>query len=381
MAKGKVLIAGASGLVGFAAVRQFAGSGEWDVTAVSRRKPDSMPDDAQFLPIDLLDHERCREMFGHMSDVTHLVFAAVNEKQGALVDGWKDRAQMQTNLRMLENLFEPLSEAAQNLRHVILLQGTKAYGAHIGPIPIPARERAPRHQHDNFYWLQEDYLKGRQQGRPWSWTILRPQLVIGEAVGSNLNVIPAIGVYAALLREAGEPLHYPGIGSVVSEMVDVDLLARSIEWAATTPAARNEAFNVTNGDVLSLREVWPTVAGALGMTVGEDRPMSLAREMPKRAGEWAAIVRKYGLKAPEDMHAFVGESFELADFYFGVGIGSSGERQENARPVLVSTIKIRQAGFPDCIDTEDMLEKWFRRLQELKLLPAPERQAATAAAS
>jgi hypothetical protein len=34
-----------------------------------------------------------------------------------------------------------LEAATKNLQHVTLLQGTKAYGAHVGPIPIPARER------------------------------------------------------------------------------------------------------------------------------------------------------------------------------------------------------------------------------------------------
>ena len=39
---------------------------------------------------------------------------------------------------------EPPLHAVAPLRHVTLLQGTKAYGAHLHPIPIPARERAPR---------------------------------------------------------------------------------------------------------------------------------------------------------------------------------------------------------------------------------------------
>ena len=111
---------------------------------------------------------------------------------------------------MLRNLFEPLASAAKNLQHVTLLQGTKAYGAHIEPFPVPARERWPRHPHENFYWLQEDYLRDKQKGKDWYWTILRPQIIFGESLGSNMNAIPAIGVYAALLREAGLPLSFPG---------------------------------------------------------------------------------------------------------------------------------------------------------------------------
>lgn len=365
MAGRNVLVAGASGLVGMATVRHFAQQADCEVTAVSRRVPKGL-EGANLLSIDLLKQDRCREVFGQMAEITHLVYAAVNEKSGALVQGWSDRQQMQTNLRMLENVFEPLEAAAKNLQHVTLLQGTKAYGAHLGPIPIPARERSPRHQHQNFYWLQEDYLRAKQKSKDWTWTILRPQLVIGDAIGSNLNLIPALGVYAALLREAGEPLHYPGdSGSVVSELVDVELLARAIDWSGTTPTSRNEIFNIANGDVFSMREIWPTIAGALGMEVGEDRPMLLAEAMPKRAPEWAAIVERYRLNAPADVQAFVGESFTVADFYLNAG-GIGGAV---ARPVLVSTIKARQAGFHDCIDTEVMLDSWFHRLQDARLLP------------
>jgi nucleoside-diphosphate-sugar epimerase len=360
MPKQKVLIAGASGLIGYAAVRHFSKLADWDVVAVSRRAP-ATAGRAVFLSVDLLDAKRCREVFQPMSDVTHVVYAAVNEKPG-LIEGWLEREQMERNLSMLRNLFEPLETVAKNLRHVSLLQGTKAYGAHLGPIAIPARERSPRHPHDNFYWLQEDYLRAKQQGKSWHWTILRPQLVVGEAIGGNLNVVPAIGVYAALRREAGLPLSFPGGPPFIFEMVDVDLMARSLEWAAVTPACRDETFNITNGDVFVWREVWPAIADAVGMEVGEAQPLSLAREMPKYSKEWAAIVGKYGLVAPEDMYAFVGESFSLADFSFAYGA-------TNPPPMIVSTIKARQSGFHDCIDTEDMFRKWFRRFQELRLLP------------
>lgn len=362
MAKRKILIAGASGLVGYAGVRHFARLDGWEVVAVSRRTPPPV-EGAEFISVDLLDPRKCEEVFSQMGDVTHLAYAAVNEKPN-LLEGWLERKQMEVNLAMLRNLFDPLHKVAKNLKHVTVLQGTKAYGAHIAPMPVPARERAPRHPHENFYWLQEDYIREKQSGRNWSWTILRPQLVVGEAVGSNLNVIPAIGVYGAILKEAGLPLAFPGGPPYLFELVDVDLLARSMEWAATTPACRNQHFNITNGDVFRWPDLWPTVADSLGMKVGPPKPMSLVKEMPKRAAEWAAIVRKYDLAAPADMHDFVGESFGLADFAFAYGA-----REVN--PILVSTIKARQAGFHDCIDSEDLLVKCFRRFQELRYLPPP----------
>ena len=79
--------------------------------------------------------------------VTHVVYTAVYELPG-LVSGWRERDQMDTNLAMLRNLFDPLVEVAGGLRHVSLMQGTKAYGAHVHPIPVPARERFPRRPDD-----------------------------------------------------------------------------------------------------------------------------------------------------------------------------------------------------------------------------------------
>jgi hypothetical protein len=84
--------------------------------------------------------------------------------------------------------------------------------------------------------------------------------------------------------------------------------------------------------------------------------------MPGRAGEWAAVVDRYRLDAPADMAAFVGGSWAYADILF------SG-RGDRAAPALLSTVKLRQAGFGDCIDTEDMFRQWFAELQAQRLLP------------
>ena len=153
----KILVAGASGLVGFAAARHFSALPDWEVVAISRRIPQGL-ERVKVVSLDLLDEAKCAEAFGAMRDITHLVYAALYEKPG-LIAGWRERDQMEINLRMLRNLFEPLAAAAMRLQHVTLLQGTKAYGSHIEPVPVPARERLPRHPHENFYWLQEDYLK------------------------------------------------------------------------------------------------------------------------------------------------------------------------------------------------------------------------------
>jgi len=90
---------------------------------------------------------------------------------------------------------------------------------------------------------------------------------------------PALGVYAAVLREQGRALDYPGGAARVSQAVDVDLLARAIGWAGEAEAARNEAFNVTNAMSLP-GNVWPAIAEALDMKPGGAVPLSLAQTYP-----------------------------------------------------------------------------------------------------
>lgn len=355
-----VLIAGVSGVVGFAAAHRFASQG-WNVLGLSRRRPDRLPGGAEHLAVDLAEPASVRAVRSKLGRVTHVVYAALFEKPG-LMPGWRERDQMEQNLTMLANLLDVLLAVAP-VRHISLMQGTKAYGAHIEPMRVPGREREPRHPHENFYWLQQDHLRERQADAAYAWTILRPQVIYGEAQGGNMNALPALGAYAAVLRADGRPLDFPGGAPTVGEAVDADLLARMLEWAATSPGAANEIFNVTNGDVYTLRNVWPVLADAFGMDVGADVPISLASGMPARELDWARVVDRFDLQAPRSLANFVGQSFIYADMLLGHGRTAPGP------PALLSTIKARHAGFADCVDTEDMFTRLVTNLQRARLLP------------
>jgi nucleoside-diphosphate-sugar epimerase len=356
--KGTVLVAGAGGLVGRAVIDHYLGEGGWDVIALSRRPPEP-PTGARHLAVDLADAEACRARLGGISGLTHVVYAALFEKPD-LTDGWLEADQIAVNLAMLRNLLDAI-EPAPSLRHVTLLQGAKAYGVHLGQIPVPARENAPRHIHPNFYWAQEDLLRARQDGRDWTWTVLRPQVVLGFAYPSMMNMVAALGAYAAISRELGLALVYPGTGTRVTEATDARLLARAIAWAGRTQAASNQIFNVTNGDVFTWENVWPVIARAFSMPVGLPHPMPLARVMPGHAATWQAVVERHGL-APVTLDRLVSGSWQFADFALS---------RTHSTSSLLSTIKIRQAGFGDCIDTEQSLAWWLAHLQERRILPAP----------
>ena len=270
---------------------------------------------------------------------------------------------MATNDRMLRNLLEPLLAAGGPLQHVTLLQGTKAYGAHLRPIDLPAREDRSEHVHDNFYWLQEAFIREQSTGASWRWTILRPQIIFGDATGVAMNLIPVLGAYGAILQARGEPLHFPGGVGGVLEAVDADLLAQVIGWAGNTPGAQNEIFNVTNGDVFAWRSVWPAIADALGMPPGQDRPASVAELLAGAGTSWRAIAAEHRL-IESDLEKLLGESHYYADFTMAYAFDDGAPP-----PALVSTIKLRKAGFHGVIDTEDMFRKWIAVLQQERLLP------------
>ena len=358
-----VLIAGASGLVGAAAVDRFLADG-WEVVAVSRRRPEVESDRPfRHLAVDLQDEAACKEAIGALADVTHVVYTAVFEKPG-LVPGWTERDHMETNLAMLRNLMEPLTGAARGLRHVNLLQGTKAYGIHLHPMPVPARERFPRDPHENFYWLQEDYVREKSARQGWTFTVFRPQLIVGPNYGVVMNLPPIIGAYAAIRRAEGRPFGFPGGVSYVWEAVDTRLVADALAWAATAPQAAGETYNLTNGEVFRWRDLWPAMAEVLGVEPGPDEPTRLATFLPEKADVWDRIVAEHGLR-PVPMADLVGESHHYADFCFAYGA------EAPPPPAFVSTVKIKQAGFTDAYDTEETFRYWLQKLIDRKVLPPP----------
>lgn len=355
----KVLVTGASGLIGVAAIEQFVSAG-WDVVGVSRRKP-ALPSgrDFHFLSVDLRDEKAARVAFEPLTDVTHIAYTALHEKP-ELVAGWSSKEQIDTNNAILRNVLQPIVRNAADFQHISILQGTKIYGVHLRPIPIPARERDAHNDHPNFFFDQEATVREMGARHGFNYTALRPQLVTGPTPGA-LNVMPAIGVYATIRREKGEPFSFPGGPSFVWEAADADLVADVMVWAAQSPKAANEAFNITNGDVFEWRNVWPAMAETLGIETGSDKPTSVAAYLKQNADVWERIVAKYGLRL-RSLQELVGQGDQHADFAFAYG-APAGPR------AFVSTVKLRQAGFTKTIDTEESFRNALQSLIDRKFLP------------
>ena len=358
-----IAIVGASGVIGSAAVEHFSKLPGWDVTALSRRQP-VVCKTAKFrhVSIDLADRAACTAQLFALPPISHLVYAAVREASG-LVGGWIDTDLIELNGRMFANLLDPVA-ATGHLRHLSLLQGTKAYGAHLHSVETPLRESAPRDDHANFYWLHEDHARRCATQSQFNITIFRPQVLFGSAPGAAMNPVAAIGAYAAICREIGAPFVLPGEGEALFEAVDAGLLAEAFAWAATNELAANQTFNITNGDVFVLRQSWPRLASSFGCPTQGPAVPSFAEFFARAASveAWSALAARHGLREA-NLGQLLGQSHHYLDLL------TSRRSTQRALPLMLSTIKLRQAGFGACRDSEGSLLHWLRRMTELQLLP------------
>lgn len=97
------------------------------------------------------------------------------------------------------------------------------------------------------------------------------------------------------------------------------------------------------------------------LAVGPARPLRMAEAAPGWEDTWQRVVARHGLRSGS-LAQLVGSSWQFTDRAFGFGVEHPGH-------TVLSTIKLRQAGFADCIDTEDSVLYWLDRMQAGGLLP------------
>jgi hypothetical protein len=140
----------------------------------------------------------------------------------------------------------------------------------------------------------------------------------------------------------------------MAQVTDATWLARASIWAALAPEARNEAFNLV-GEPFRWERIWRHVADAFKMEVAAPQPMSLVKQMPSLAGEWAALATHHGLQGP-DFPQLVNWGF--GDFIF------------NCEFDVVSDMgKIRRAGFVEPSDNEGWIRTALQQLRDKKIIP------------
>jgi nucleoside-diphosphate-sugar epimerase len=352
---GSALVVGASGIVGNNLARRLGEQG-WQIHGLARRPP---ADIDGMLPVvaDLLDPTSLRAALQALRPTDVFISTWLRQKTEA--------ENIRVNSAMVRNLLDALSPAG-SVKHVALVTGLKHY---LGPFEsygkgklpaTPFREEQPRLDVENFYYAQEDEVFAAANRDGFGWSIHRPHTIIGYAVGNAMNMGVTLAAYATICKETGRPFLFPGSATQwnsLTDMTDARLLARHLEWAATTPPARNQAFNVVNGDVFRWSWMWTRLADWFGLKPapfpGEGIP--LERQLADAGPIWTSIARKYHL-AEEDLGVLASAWHTDADL---------------GRPIEVVTdmSKSRKLGFLDYQATDDSFFDLFTRLRGARLIP------------
>ncbi|TDD43974.1 SDR family oxidoreductase [Saccharopolyspora elongata] len=344
------LVVGANGVIGRNLVEHLATLPDWDVIGLSRRGGENT-ERVRYVAVDLLDPEDTRAKLRELTGVTHVFYAAYQDRPT-----WAEL--VPPNMAMLTNVVDAVEAVAPGLRHVSLMQGYKVYGAHLGPFKTPARETDARPMPPEFMASQQQFLEQRQRGKAWTWTALRPSVVAGFALGNPMNLAMVIAVYAAISKELGLPLRFPGKPGAYDsllEMTDAGLLAKATVWAAISERAENQAFNINNGDLFRWRELWPKIAAHFGLEVADPLPMSLSDVMADKAGLWQQMVAEHGLEP----HAYQEvSSWGFGDFVFSWDYD-----------MFADGSKARRFGFHEFVDTEAMFLEIFDDLRARRVIP------------
>jgi nucleoside-diphosphate-sugar epimerase len=354
MMAGTALVVGASGIVGSATAELLAGDG-WTVHGLARRP---------------VEQAGVKPVAADLQDAAATAAALADIRPDAVfITTWARQANEAENIRvnaaMVRNLLDAMRPAG-TVRHVALVTGLKhylgpfeAYGQGVLP-QTPFREEQGRLDVANFYYAQEDELFAAAARDGFGWSVHRPHTVIGKAVGNAMNMGSTLAAYATLCRETGRPFRFPGSAAQwngLTDMTDARLLAKHLRWAAATPAARNEAFNVVDGDVFRWSWMWGRIADWFEIAAApfDGTVVPLEVQMADDDAVWQRIAEREGLAEP-DLSRLASPWHSDADL---------------GRPIEVVTDmgKSRRLGFLDYQPTDDAFFDLFARLRTDRLIP------------
>ncbi|OIW20851.1 hypothetical protein TanjilG_24929 [Lupinus angustifolius] len=361
------LVIGITGIVGnslaeILTLRNTPG-GPWKVYGVARRPRPSWNDNhpVHYIQCNISDEHDTQAKLSVLTDVTHIFYVSWSSRP-------TEAQNCEVNGAMFRNVLRALIPNAPNLRHVSLQTGAKHY---VGPFELfgkikphepPFTEDLPRLNAPNFYYTQEDILMEEVQKKEGlTWFVNRPQVIFGFSPYSLMNLIGTLCVYAAICKHESVPLMFPGTKAAwecYSIASDADLIAEQHVWGAVNAHARNEAFNISNGDVFKWKHLWKVLADKFGIEdYGFEEGSSCLRlsELMKDKGHvWEEIVKENQLQQTK--------LDEVGDWWFADVI-LGGEA------FLYTMNKAKEHGFFGFRNSTKSFINWIDRTKAYKIVP------------
>lgn len=121
------------------------------------------------------------------------------------------------------------------------------------------------------------------------------------------------------------------------------------------PGCRNQAFNITNGDLFRWNQIWPHLADVLEVSVGAPLPMTLTEVMADKQPLWEQIVADHDL-VPTPWA-------DVSSWAFGDAVFSWDY------DFLADSSKARRHGFTEHIETRAMFADLIAELRTRRIIP------------
>ncbi|KAL7815851.1 hypothetical protein V8C26DRAFT_107628 [Trichoderma gracile] len=396
MADRTALVFGASGITGWAIVREaltYPTATTFNrVIGVTKQPLDRakslLPDDSRLTlayGVDLTTTvddvvAKLADIDG-IGDITDVYFAAYIQPAGASDFVGFDILK-EVNVRILETAVQAVERLSPNLRFWTLQTGGKSYGfvhvPQLGFPKVPAKETDPRipqpYQDQVFYYAQYDALQRLSADKNWRFAEIRPDLVIGFVPGGGnvMNYVQALGIflsfYAYRHRDSSKGKKtspYPGpIAAYNSHYTEIGQrsLARAHIFASGLKDAPNgEIYNVGDSPVTAgnnWAEKWASICdmfGLAGVPPEESAGFSVAAYMAQHRDEWESFETHHGLMPGIIQKA----SWEFMDVLTSLPVF---DRQYDLT-------KARAAGFESCSDVLKNYEEAFGLMRAARIIP------------
>ncbi|KAL8097248.1 (S)-8-oxocitronellyl enol synthase ISY1-like [Apium graveolens] len=359
------LVVGITGIVGNSLAEILplpdTPGGPWKVYGVARRPRPQWDANhpVEYIQCDISNPEETQSRLSGLKDVTHLFYVT-----------WASRSteveNCEINSRMFGNLLNCIIPNAPKLQHICLQTGKKHYFGSFDSFGMvahdpPFSEDLPRLNAPNFYYNLEDILfeqVAKKEGLTWS--VHRPGTIFGFSPYSMMNMICTLCVYAAICKQEGVVMRFPGTKeawSSYSEASDADLIAEQEIWAAVDPNAKNEAFNCSNGDVFKWKHFWKVLAELFEVECGEfegGERLTLVELMKDKESVWDEIVKQNNLVPTklEDIGLWW-----FVDYILGVEYP------------LDTMNKSKEHGFSGFRNSKSSFIHWINKLKDSKIVP------------
>ena len=349
------LIVGVSGMVGGNLANLLIAQKDWSVYGMARRP--GARDGVRPIEVDLRDADAVNRALTGLKPTHVFLTTWLRQKTEA--------ENIRVNAGMVRNVLDAVSSAG-SVEHVALVTGLKhylgpfeAYGK--GNLPAtPFREDQERLDLENFYYAQEDEVFAAAARDGYSWNVHRPHTIIGYAVGSAMNMGTTLAVYATICKELGKPMLFPGSSvqwKSLTDITDARILAKQLLWAATTPTAKNQAFNIVNGDTFRWSWMWTRIADWFGVDAAplEGEGVPLETQLADAGPVWRSIAKKYELVEPDFKQL-------ASPWHTDADLG---------RPIEVITdmSRSRRLGFKEFQASDESFFDLFGTLREARMIP------------